>query len=285
MDANKLAVWHGREVVAWGSLWDGSPSRWPEWRVPRRRNAQAAQITYTVRMVEAEGVGWREGVFTRLKPVTRQGAATVWTVPRDATNAAPRTKSRKSPAAQDPSSPEGHRVQRRPRDHPIAATIASSSLRLPGMDEEPAPEAAPEDVRVGWHTTMVGRKLDQGILVQVVFEDTVIRAVHQSRDQPDDTCGLVSTRCDEVRSTAAAIATHLGRAADKCTSRRSAGKVDDRRSSSSTRDRTRKSLGEWLIPRGEVLLVSFGAHTVADKDGKAVVKERLAIDRGRRGCR
>ena len=37
------------------------------------------QITYTVRMVEAEGVGWREVVFDRLKPVTRQGAATVWT--------------------------------------------------------------------------------------------------------------------------------------------------------------------------------------------------------------
>ena len=43
-----------------------------------------AQITYTVRMVEAQGVDWREGVFDRLKPVTRQGAATVWTVPRDA---------------------------------------------------------------------------------------------------------------------------------------------------------------------------------------------------------
>ena len=43
-----------------------------------------AQITYTVRMVEAQGVDWREGVFNRLKPVTRQGAATVWTVPRDA---------------------------------------------------------------------------------------------------------------------------------------------------------------------------------------------------------
>ena len=39
----------------------------------------------------------------------------------------------------------------------------------------------------------------------------------------------------------------------------------------------RKLLGEWLVPRGEVLLVSFGAHTVADKDGMAVVKERLAI--------
>ena len=40
---------------------------------------------------------------------------------------------------------------------------------------------------------------------------------------------------------------------------------------------TQEILGEWLIPRGEALLVSFGAHTVADKDGMAVVKERLAI--------
>ena len=40
-----------------------------------------APIAYTVRVVEAEGVGWREAVFTRLKPVTRQGAATVWTLP------------------------------------------------------------------------------------------------------------------------------------------------------------------------------------------------------------
>jgi hypothetical protein len=35
--------------------------------------------------------------------------------------------------------------------------------------------------------------------------------------------------------------------------------------------------GEWLIPRDELLIVSFGAYTVADDEGKAVVKERLAI--------
>ena len=40
---------------------------------------------------------------------------------------------------------------------------------------------------------------------------------------------------------------------------------------------TQEVLGEWLVPRGEVLLVSFGAHTVAGKDGMAVVKERLAM--------
>ncbi|MGC8644513.1 MAG: hypothetical protein ACP5XB_32010, partial [Isosphaeraceae bacterium] len=35
--------------------------------------------------------------------------------------------------------------------------------------------------------------------------------------------------------------------------------------------------GEWLIPHDEVLLVGFGPHTVADKDGKAVVRELLAM--------
>ena len=35
-------------------------------------------------MVETEGVGWREAVVTHLKPVTRQGAATVWTLPKSA---------------------------------------------------------------------------------------------------------------------------------------------------------------------------------------------------------
>ena len=35
--------------------------------------------------------------------------------------------------------------------------------------------------------------------------------------------------------------------------------------------------GEWLIPHDEFLVVAFGPHTVADKDGKAVVRERLAL--------
>ena len=42
-----------------------------------------------------------------------------------------------------------------------------------------APNGMPEDVRVGWHTTLIGRKLDQGILVKMVLEDTDIRRVHQ----------------------------------------------------------------------------------------------------------
>ena len=35
--------------------------------------------------------------------------------------------------------------------------------------------------------------------------------------------------------------------------------------------------GEWLVPNGGALVVSLGVHTVADAEGKAVVRERLAV--------
>jgi hypothetical protein len=191
-------------------------------------NRDQSQITYTVRMVETEGVGWREGVLTRLKPVRRQGAATVWTIPRDASTRLLHDvgKSRATKIIQAPkvTSLTGAPATIQRRGNRQLVTQAAWN------GEEPATEGSPENIRVGWHTTMVGRKLDQGILVQVVFEDTVIRAVHR-----------VNANLDVPE-----IDTH-------------------------------EVLGEWLIPRGEALLVSFGADTVAAKDGRAVVKERFAI--------
>ena len=127
-------------------------------------------------MVEADGVGWREAVFTRLKPVTRQGSATVWTVPRDATAQlleelakCPATKILQAPKVTALSGVPAT-IQCRP-NRPLVTQVAwngagsgkrryapRSSGRLAHDDDRP--------------------KLDQGILVQVVFEDTVIRAVH-----------------------------------------------------------------------------------------------------------
>ena len=134
------------------------------------------QITYHVRMVETQGVGWREGVFARLNPVTRQGAATVWTVPRDAAQQLFDDFSRRPDA----------KVLQAPKVTAFSGAPATIQFRrnrslvtqAAWNAQESATEVAPEHVRAGWHTTMVGRKLDQGILVQVVFEDTVIRAVH-----------------------------------------------------------------------------------------------------------
>jgi hypothetical protein len=255
-----------------------------------------SQLSYTVRMVETQGVGWREGVIARLKPVTRQGTATVWTVPREATKQLLDTIST-CPAATMVQAPKVTAFSGAPatiqfrRNRPLVIQAAWNG-------EEPAGESAPENVRAGWHTTMVGRKLDQGILVQVVFEDTVIRAVHhvkvnrssehgcaaamngqhQEIAGPDKATGLTAianailgtdSRSDEM-CTESSVCCQSGKCADTENAIQKVvldvPEID-----------TNEVLGEWLIPRGEVLLVSFGAHTVADEFGMAVVKERLAM--------
>ena len=212
------------------------------------------QITYHVRMVETQGVGWREGVFARLNPVTRQGAATVWTVPRDATKQ----------LLDDFSRCRDSKVLQAPKVTAFSGEPATMHVRsnralvtqVAWNGQEPAAEAAPEQLRVGWHTTIVGRKLDQGILVQVVFEDTVLRAVHH----------FMVDRSSEQACSVAAISPSKVPTAPGNAAGLDVPEID-----------TQEVLGEWLVPRGEVLLVSFGAHTVADEDGMAVVKERLAM--------
>jgi hypothetical protein len=288
---------------------------------------EAAQICYTVRIIDAGGIGWREGVFTRLKPVTRQGAATVWTVSRDTTKR----------LLADLVKNVNAEVRQAPRITAYAGAAATVFSRhnenlitkVAWDGNESAPKGTREPVRVGWHTTMVGRKLDQGILVKLVFEDTQIRAIHRvtATSEPqafigaDKAAGLIAMYCG-VADSACTDQPACGRATPKpskttviaCENRsevvtdpctedqgccpltfselsRRRGIVAARISPvDGVKDRavervaievpeigTQEVLGEWLIPHGEFLLVSFGVHTVADQQGKAVVNERLAI--------
>jgi hypothetical protein len=251
------------------------------------------QIAYTVRMVDTEGVGWREAVYTRLKPVTRQGAATVWTVPRDAATRL-LTEVTNNPATRILQAPAVTSFSGAP------ATIQCRNKRqlvtqAAWHGQEAKPDGIPENVRVGWHTTMIGRKLDQGILVQVVFEDTVVRAVHHVNvaRTGEQKCSAAATSepqtCNVpggLMAIAQAALALEGVAPEKCTQQESgcqATQCDDKDSEVQKvvldvpEIDTHEVLGEWLIPPGEALLVSFGAFTIADKDGKAVVKERLAM--------
>ena len=258
---------------------------------------QTEPITYTVRYVEAEGLGWRGTVFTRLKPVSCQGAATVWTVPRDATTRL---------LEQVTKNPAGTVVQA-PKVTAFSGAAASVHFRsnrklvtrVAWRGDDHAPVAAAEDLRVGWHTTMVGRKLDQGILVQIVLEDTQIRAVHHLNfpASSEPTCPTTQT---SKSSESPVVFTGTGKAAGMYayayTWKAKKTEVNEEKcDESETCCQTEKDqdlhkvsvdvpeigsqevAGEWLIPNGEYLLVSFGAYTVADKDGMAIVKERLAI--------
>ncbi len=261
----------------------------------------AAPISYTVKMVEADGVGWRASAMSHLRPVTRQGAATVWTLPRSAARSVMAEIAKNSAVA----------VVQGPRVTAFSGVPATIQVRenrkfvtqVAWNGDESTSQGSPEQVRVGWHTTIVGRKLDQGILVQIVFEDTEIRGVHKvSLAAPgerkkvssagamlrmsglDKIAGAAplafekspfevsaSTKCD-AQDTACCNETASDELVALC------GQDSDGRVAFELPEiANQEILGEWLIPNGDCLLVSFGPHTAADKAGKAVVRERLAF--------
>ena len=326
-----------------------------------RSSGEKVQIQYTVNFLETEGVGWREAVLPRLTPVTRQGAATIWSAPGNI---------------------KGRVLKQAIPDrnaHPVQTTVFRSLSGTPAHfqvrsdrqlvtqvvwdgNDQPEP-SKPESVRTGPVGTMLGRKLDQGILVQIVLEDTQIRSVHRVKvNGPTDQTQSVTARspaqfrifvgqgkaaglsafayqipslkpgvgnlptlqtipatdkaCQEGTKlapqcqTTAVIANetihgalnklvphvlpnngviqvHLETANSEsscCESSFNGTKTaclktedSDPVSIEVPEIATQEIAGEWLIPKDGVLLVSFGPYTVAGQDGKAAVRERLAI--------
>ena len=335
-------------------------------------------IRYTVRYMEAEGVEWREAVFTRLTPVTRQGSATVWTAPDDVAKR----------LVQQREEGRVHRHLRMPRtviarSGSAAHTVTGSSRQLVTQaawnGDDHSVEAKSERVRTGSAATMIGRKLDQGILVQMVLKDTQILAVHRvplatakvasangAADHSLCSCAqnvaigegfppgrymqddlkyftyhtenpwsdipamvesdpakrpttanvnqkrmplmtarredkqaqrrLQNAMAEEMKKRKRGMKTEPApQATGEVVAASASATVSDCCSATASCDSccqgdeaskvalevpeigSQEIAGEWLIPNDGILLVSFGPHTVADKDGKAVVRERLAI--------
>ena len=318
-------------------------------------------IKYTVRFVEADGVGWREPVLTRLAPVARQGSATVWTAPHAvAERLVQRTI--KDPSARAMRAPSAIAWSGTPVHIRTGGTQTLVTQVAWNGDDRPV-EARPETVRTGSAATIAGRKLDQGVLVQMVLHDTQVIAVHRvalgrrvepktSPESQKAACRVEEcegdSKCCEASETPRSTTTskltfkwewNLGGvqlprgqyihddlkffstgpnspwAATQAATARAAmrakgidpaltvtGGVVAASSSASACCSTTASCdsccngdeagkvavevpeigsqeiaGEWLIPNDGILLVSFGPHTVADSQGKAVVRERLAI--------
>jgi hypothetical protein len=321
-------------------------------------------IKYTVRFLEVEGLGWRDAVFTRLTPVARQGAATVWTAPADVAKRMVACAA-KSPAPHMIQSPA---VTAWPGAPAHITTRANRQLvtQVSWNGDDGSVEAKPEPVRTGSAATMAGRKLDQGILVQMVLHDTQILAVHRvavggpknaSSDPAAkkaayhaEACDDASTCCetgekakntdspklsfkfivggyqgitlpagrymiDDVKyfpsgpdfpwadaqaaaerarmrargiepapasKTTSGVVAAAAPAPECCSAAACCTAGPNGCSSPSVSVEvpeigSQEIAGEWLIPNDGILLVSFGPHTVADKDGKAVIRERLAI--------
>lgn len=133
--------------------------------------APRPEINYTFQMVEARGLDWRDPA-AGVKPVAQHSAVSVWTAPADfvetlaeRSSGVVATQARLSGPALTPA----HLTTRKNQ-----AFVTKVSYRGEGKQ----PKRVVENVREGMVATIVGRKLDQGVLAQLVIEDTDIRAVH-----------------------------------------------------------------------------------------------------------
>jgi len=212
------------------------------------------EIIYEIRYAATQGLAWREAGLADLKLISRQGDASVWICPPAALTRI-LTCMRQNTATNVLQAPRitgasGKTVHAQNRSNLSFATRVSWN--------EGAPRLESEKVRVGWMTTMVGRKLDQGILLSGVFDLTDVLAVHHvaysapagnARASCQRSCQDIQQACykpENMRLDVPEVA-------------------------------ARQVAGEWLIGPEECLIISFGVHTQADREGRAVATEKLMI--------
>jgi hypothetical protein len=211
----------------------------------------APNITFDLRVLEMNGVDWRAAVYPQLQCVTRQGNATVWTAPAEVVKRLQEKAGRvvASPKLRAATGSPAHITDRTSRAFVSGYVRYADGPVNHASYVGYAPQV--ESTREGMAATVTGRKLDQGVLAQIVLEDSRVTAVH--------TVGL-----SEVQEPAKG--TSDGKRWEKMGVKIQVPEVVKG-----------EVAGEWLIPNDGVLVVSLGVQTVADKEGRAVVRERLAL--------
>ena len=210
------------------------------------RAADAPDITFDVKILDMAGLEWRSTFYPELQPVARRGEASVWTAP-SGTVAKLAAKADKVVSA--PRVTCFSQVRATVFQTKAIAMVADFDRYADGPVNHASTlvfRPKVENSTEGYSVNVSGRKLDQGILTQVTIEDKQIVAVH------------VVTLIEAIES-----------------GRNASAKLKAKLQIPET-VQARVS-GEWLVPNDGVLVVSLGVHTVADSNGKAVVRERLAL--------
>ncbi len=227
-------------------------------------------INYQVRVASLDGLAWRTSAYARLRPVARQGSATVWTADRAlaarlAGSAVEVTVTPKCSLAAEAtigrqSSTYFVEHCERVADGPING--ASSVAWKPEVGR----------VDEGFRSQISGRRLDQGILARVSLEETHVKAIHvYDQAETVQATDQIGVDFDWKPAGAAGPGPRMNLIVSKGQPTKVACRVQVPEVSQSRVE------GEWLIPHDGVLLVSLGVETVADDKGKAIVRDRVAI--------
>ena len=189
-------------------------------------------VVFQVQVVEMSVLDWRSKHQTKLTAATDHDRAGVWTAPAalvsELVKASSSTPTRVKLVAD--SEKFAHFQQRGNQTNALTDAPQTSPSKT-------------EKSREGIAATLMGRKLDQGVLTKIVIEETRVLATHKVPTVVNDhfpvDASLQQVSIPEVA--------------------------------------TAEVAGEWLIPNDGALILSLGVHTVADAESKAVVKERLAL--------
>lgn len=209
-----------------------------------------SEIVYQVRYLEMTGLDWRAAHHAQMTPVCRQQSATVWTTTRGVTARLAERADRVIAAPRLTASAEARATV----DHTTTRHMMADFRVVPGVTSAEGVQRTSyvgvkpsiESEKEGYSCQLTGRCLDQGVLARVRIEDQQITAMHPvickiNRTDPSGQENPLATTIYVPEVARAEVA------------------------------------GEWLIPSDGALVVSFGARTSADDQGKAVVHERLAV--------
>jgi hypothetical protein len=243
-------------------------------------------IVYALQLLETDGLSWRESAYSRIHPVARQGAATIWTAPREVVAQIMRHAAKGSAIPAPKLKVTGATGQ------PVHVSTRSSRQMITQVGwrgDDAAPKVTPENVRVGTMATMAGRMLDQGVLVQLVLEDTQILAVHKVSlgGCPEAKTCTETAELDVVESKPFIAEAYKHATSAKAADAKAKAGVEPWKTVKEA-DASKLAIeipevgglevaGEWLVPDDGILLISLGVHTMTGADGKAVVRERLAM--------
>ncbi len=201
-------------------------------------------ITYDVKILEMNGVAWRGEFYPKLQTVSHRGAVTVWTSPG---SMVPRLKEKAGKILATPqllSMPSANALVISSKPRRILNDLSRHADGPVNHASYVAYASRFEDSVDSYSVGLKGRKLDQGMLVDVKVEDKHITAVHT----------VALTEALEGQTKTAVSPTM---------------QVPEYSNAEAS--------GEWLIPNDGVLIIGLGIHTEADDMGKAVPRERLVL--------
>lgn len=232
-------------------------------------------ISVQVRTLDMEGLGWRSDAYSRLRPVTTRGTTSVWTADRalladlisraKAVTTAPRRDAVGEAVIAHKQTVHYIAQVGRIADGPI-----NESSKVAYQPEKGSFEA-------GIEARVRGRKLDQGVLTQVALADSRVLAMHTVKVGEMVTPGKpaaskATSKAPSVESQLFKLGFELAFGSTIEPARCGFG------TSFQVPEVARTEIeGEWLIPNDGILVVSLGVDTVADAQGRAVARDRLAV--------